>query len=314
MPFSASYDRITKIISALVCIFLLAVPVISEHLLVACLSLLIVGLAYAYSPRSYVVADRSILVKRIIGEVRVSLEGLREARRATADDLQGSIRLWGNGGLFGYYGLFRTSTLGKCWWYVTNRQNTVVVITNQKTALFSPDDVDGFLAAIRTVAPVAEGPGERLAAPAPSHAVRKSIGFWIGVVVAVLTVGVVAFAFLYSPGPPRYTLTPDALTVHDRFYPVTLKAFDVDVARIRVVDFRVDEEWRPTMRTNGFANQHYRAGWFRVANGRTVRMYRADGTRLVLLPPKGDGAPVLVEVTDPDRFVEEVRRKWGKAS
>ena len=46
-------------------------------------------------------------------------------------------------------------------------------------------------------------------------------------------------------------------------------------------------------RTNGFANAHYASGWFRVASGKTVRMYRAGGTRLVLLPPKGDGAAVL---------------------
>lgn len=83
----------------------------------------------------------------MIGKARISLEGLREARRANADDMQGAIRLWGSGGFFGYYGLFRTSRLGRCWWYVTNRRNLVVVIAGQ-TALFSPDDVDGFLASL----------------------------------------------------------------------------------------------------------------------------------------------------------------------
>jgi hypothetical protein len=78
------------------------------------------------------------------------------------------------------------------------------------------------------------------------------------------------------------------------------------------VDLGVDADWRPTMRTNGFANGHYRSGWFRVVNGETVRMYRADGTRLILLPPKGTGTSVLLEVDDPERFVREVRALWSR--
>jgi hypothetical protein len=209
--------------------------------------------------------------------------------------------------MFGYYGLFRTSKLKKCWWYVTDRQNTVVVITDEKTALFSPDDVDGFLAAIRTTVPVPETPAGQL----EFRTTGISAATWIGVAIGAVSLAVVTFAFLYSPGPPSYTLTADALTIHDRFYPVTLRAADVDVARLRLVDIAVDREWRPTMRTNGFANAHYRSGWFRVASGQKVRAYRADGTRLLLLPPKGDGAPVLLEVKHPGPFLDELRRQWG---
>ena len=42
----------------------------------------------------------------------VPLLDIREVRPATKDDFGGCIRLFGNGGLFGYYGLFRTSKLG----------------------------------------------------------------------------------------------------------------------------------------------------------------------------------------------------------
>jgi len=44
----------------------------------------------------------------------------------------------------------------------------------------------------------------------------------VGVGIAVLVLAVVAFAFLYSPGPPSYTLAPTSLTIRDRFYPVTM--------------------------------------------------------------------------------------------
>ena len=133
---------------------------------------------------------------------------------------------------------------------------------------------------------------------------------WAGIGIAALAMGVAALAFLYSPGPPGYTLTASTLAIHDRFYPVTLKAAEVDAAHIGIVDVAVDREWRPTLRVNGFANSHYRAGWFRTANGLRVRMYRTRATRLVLLPPKGNGTPVLLEVREPERFVDEVRRAW----
>jgi hypothetical protein len=106
---------------------------------------------------------------------------------------------------------------------------------------------------------------------------------------------VVGFAFAYSPGPPSYTLTAESLTIHDRFYPVTLPPSGVDIEHIRLIDVGADADWRPTARTNGFANAHYRSGWFRVASGKKIRMYQADSTHLVLLPPKGDGAAVLLE-------------------
>ncbi len=67
-----------------------------------------VVLSYAYSPRGYTLAERSIVVKRLIGGARIPLERVREARRTTSADLRGCIRLWGSGGMFGYYGLFRT--------------------------------------------------------------------------------------------------------------------------------------------------------------------------------------------------------------
>jgi Bacterial PH domain len=157
MRFSASYDRNTKIVSGIVCLGLLAVIVAVHNFVLTSLSLLAILLCFAYSPRGYELAGRSILVKRLAGTVRIPLDGLREARRATPDDFRGGIRLWGSGGLFGYYGLFSTTKLGKSTWYVTNRSNSVVVVTAAKTVLFSPDGAEVFLAAIRAGGPAQGG-------------------------------------------------------------------------------------------------------------------------------------------------------------
>ncbi len=313
--FRAPYDSTTKIISVVICILLALIAAFTQSALVVCIGAALLFLAFALSPRAYWIQDRSIVVKRFIRNATVSLEGIRDVRVAAASDFRGAIRLWGDGGLFGYYGLFRTSTLGTCWWYVTNRQNAVVVVTESKTALFSPDDVAGFLAAIRAAVPFPEIP--------PTNPFRTSLEFrpagnrtgsLIGVAIAVIVLAIAGFAFLYSPGAPSYSLTGTSLSIHDRFYPVTVTAADVNVNQIRVVNIGDDSEWRPTERTNGFANAYYRSGWFRVANGQNVRMYWASGKRLVLLPPKGQGNAVLLEVNRPQEFVQELRREWSNQS
>ncbi len=154
--FSTSYDLTTKIISAVVCAAMLIAMAATRDALVAGPLTLIVLLAYAYSPRGYALSGLTLTVKRLVSDVEVPLDGLREVRLAERVDYRGCLRLWGNGGLFGYYGLFRTSRLGKCIWYVTNRSKAVVVATDAKTALFSPDDPASFVAAVRSAA---LGPG-----------------------------------------------------------------------------------------------------------------------------------------------------------
>lgn len=121
---------------------------VTWHPGVAALAAATIGLSWAWSPRGYVVSKDAIRVQRLIGTATLPLAGVREARPATRDDLCGAIRLFGSGGMFGYYGLFRTRRLGRSYWYVTDRSKAVVV-AGTKTAVFSPDDVDGFLAAVR---------------------------------------------------------------------------------------------------------------------------------------------------------------------
>ncbi|MCC6589004.1 MAG: hypothetical protein IT168_20065 [Bryobacterales bacterium] len=306
--FPAPYDRTTKIVTAVSCGLLLGVALLIRQPVVTVISALIIGLAYAYSPRSYRVTNEEIAIRRLVGSVSIPIGAITELRNATPEDLRGSLRLFGSGGMFGYYGLFRTSRLGRAWWYVTDRSRMVVVVTDTGTSLLSPENPQEFLEVCHRYTPVraAAQTGE----PIPRRSRWQSAAVWVGIAVGVLSIGLVAAAFLYAPGPPQWTLTPESLRVHDRFYPVTVNASEVDVDHVRVVDIRTDAEWRPTMRTNGFANSHYRSGWFRTANGQSVRMYRAQATSLVLLPAKDHATPVLIEVADPLAFKGQIQREW----
>lgn len=115
----------------------------------ACGAGLALLLVYAFSPRSYSIDRDSILVHRLAGNVRIPLDGVRQARMATPEDFAGRIRLIGSGGMCGYYGIFWTASLGKSTWYRAHRKNAVVVVTDSGTTLYSPDDPEAFLALVR---------------------------------------------------------------------------------------------------------------------------------------------------------------------
>jgi uncharacterized membrane protein (Fun14 family) len=61
-----------------------------------------------------------------------------------------ALRVLGNGGIFGYTGGFATKALGRMQWYITNQQNIVLIkLRNGKLICVSPDDVPGFVSAMK---------------------------------------------------------------------------------------------------------------------------------------------------------------------
>src|ERR1017187_2995394 len=64
--FSASYDSTTRITSAVIFVVLLGILALTQSVVLGCLfALLLVG-AYAWSPRGYSIAQRSVIVKRVL--------------------------------------------------------------------------------------------------------------------------------------------------------------------------------------------------------------------------------------------------------
>jgi hypothetical protein len=201
---------------------------------------------------------------------------------------------------------------------VTDRSKAVVVTAENQVILVSPEDDDGFREAIEpadaeVLAPGGESASNGMAFPFTESA-RGGLLFAraVGVAIAGGILALIAFAFLYAPGRPQLDLTRNALVIHSRFYGMTVSASSVDAAHVRVVDLRTHSGWKPTMRTNGFGNPHYRAGEFQTANGRIVKLFTTGSERLVLLPPSSkDGFPVLLDVDEPDQFAARIREEWS---
>src|ERR1700677_3506459 len=92
--FSASYDLTTKIISAAACVVFGLIFLATGNAIVTVVCAAVIVVSYAYSPRGYTISNGGIAVKRLVGNVYVAIESVRDVRRATADDFKGGIRLF----------------------------------------------------------------------------------------------------------------------------------------------------------------------------------------------------------------------------
>jgi hypothetical protein len=304
--FTVSYDSAAKTISTVVCVMFVVLGLATASIAVGIVFVAMLGVSFAWSPTGYSIGDGFLSIHRVVGNLKIPLASIREVRIASREDLEGSLRIFGSGGLFGYYGAFRSPKLGKSTWFVTRHSHAVIVVTSSGNFVLSPDDVDGLIAWTR---PAGSAVAARFA-PVPVSPPRPATAWIAAAIITAVTTLAIGTLF-YSPGLPEYTLTRGSLAIRDHFYPVTIGAKNIDLSQARVIDFASDPDWKPVARTNGFGNAHYHSGFFRVANGAEVRMYRGDSTKVVLLPSRNGDDPVLIETGEPGRFLDELRHEWG---
>jgi hypothetical protein len=109
---------------------------------------LVLLIAVPFVVRGYELRDGMLHVRRLGWTTRVVLGELREA--ATDPEAgAGSIRLFGNGGLFSFSGWFRNARLGRYRAFVTDWQCAVVLRATACTMVLSPADPAGFVRGLK---------------------------------------------------------------------------------------------------------------------------------------------------------------------
>ena len=96
---------------------------------------------YLYAPQAYLVETDKIIIIRPIGLIDISFENISGIKLIDKSQFRTLIRTFGVGGLFGYYGYYYSSSIGKLTLYTTQRKNLVII--EQKVGrkvVLSPDD------------------------------------------------------------------------------------------------------------------------------------------------------------------------------
>lgn len=95
---------------------------------------------YLYSVRYYQITDNQLVVNRVIGAVNFDLGTLHSVERYPDIKKGISIRTFGNGGLFGYFGHFYNDGIGRFKMYSTRHRNFWILSFGAEKVGISPDD------------------------------------------------------------------------------------------------------------------------------------------------------------------------------
>ncbi|HEX9426839.1 MAG TPA: PH domain-containing protein [Candidatus Polarisedimenticolia bacterium] len=158
MAFDAPWDQRLVMITTLCTIVLLGAaallvwvgltripvtPVRIFFLLNGLLPIAILAFCAMLAPRGYQIRNGTLRIERFVGSIDIPLEAIDAVEALPAQQVAGSRRTMGNGGLFGYYGRFRNAALGEFRMYATRgdgyvllRGRTPYVLTPQAPELF----------------------------------------------------------------------------------------------------------------------------------------------------------------------------------
>lgn len=156
MEFKASLDGVAKMVGLVVSILMIIFTALQIDLLfenkdgmaavMILLTLFIFFLSIIYRPKSYIITGHELIVKRGLVNVRIPFRNILSVQIIERSYLRGSIRSFGVGGMWGYYGKFINSRFGAMTWYATNRDNPVLIRTKDKEKIIiTPDDPALFL-------------------------------------------------------------------------------------------------------------------------------------------------------------------------
>ena len=108
--------------------------------------------------RGYVLTETSIEVRRLGWSTVLPLEGL-VAVSGEPEGLRGSVRVFGNGGLFVISGRFWNRKIGRFRAYATDPSRAVLLrYQDGKNVVVTPNDVQHFIVRVRTLANMVDGP------------------------------------------------------------------------------------------------------------------------------------------------------------
>ena len=164
MFFEAPWDKLLKTVTYAVVAFLIletiviavalfltasqTMALLITFLIVVC-NVVIILFSYLYAPQGFLIDETGITVVRKIAPVHIGIDQIKSVSRIEKERYIKSIRTFGNGGLFGYYGSFRNKELGSFKMYVTHRDYGVL-ITSDKNYVLTPDRSDEFVEVVRS--------------------------------------------------------------------------------------------------------------------------------------------------------------------
>ncbi len=121
------------------------------------LMLLIIVCCYALSPKTYVFNDGQLIIKKVIGKkIIIPIDEIRAYVHVSNFARLKVARTFGNGGLFGYYGMFTTAEYGTINCQLTTLKNVFIIKSKKGAFAISPANPELFEERLKTTAGIVD--------------------------------------------------------------------------------------------------------------------------------------------------------------
>ena len=103
-------------------------------------------ITYSFRPIDYTITEHQLIIHRLIKDVVIEKSAIKSVIVLDEKKIEWSIRTFGVGGYYGFFGKFANTQMGNMTWYATRKDNTVLVLTaeNEKIIL-TPDEPEVFV-------------------------------------------------------------------------------------------------------------------------------------------------------------------------
>lgn len=121
----------------------ITITIIVDHsagVWISCLMPLLLLVPAFMSPARLIIDDKGITIKKIYGKVFIPIGAIVEVRTISKEERSKSIRIFGSGGLYGYFGDFWNEKIGDYKLYATEKRDMIYVKTIGEAYVISSRD------------------------------------------------------------------------------------------------------------------------------------------------------------------------------
>jgi hypothetical protein len=107
---------------------------------------------FLYRPLYYKITDDVLFIHRLSSGIKINLKNIKNVQLIDKERLNGTIRIFGVSGLFGYWGKFHNNKIGTMTWYATRRNKMVLITTiDDKKIVITPDEAELFVSELTSL-------------------------------------------------------------------------------------------------------------------------------------------------------------------
>jgi len=157
MRYTTSLDWIARVVTVLITALITAIGIASfggfslpgQHTgpgpsaIIAFLLMVTFVFCMLQWTRGYTVTSSTLVINKLVGQRVIARENILSVFPVKDNDLRWSIRTFGSGGLFGYFGKFYNTKYGDMTWYATRVSRFVMVeLKGGEHIVLTPDQED----------------------------------------------------------------------------------------------------------------------------------------------------------------------------